>query len=122
MDPLTTVKDLNSLIIPPPTQQWFLILYRYWAIPTSENADRYLFMGHTVTPKEFDISFPLDFPGGSDGKASVYNVGDLGSSPGLGRSPEKEMAIHSSTITWKIPWTEESGRLQSVGSQRVRHD
>ena len=29
----------------------------------------------------------LDFPGGSDGKASVYNVGDLGSSPGLGRSP-----------------------------------
>ena len=87
MDPLTTVKDLNSLIIPPPTQQWFLILYRYWAIPTSENADRYLFMGHTVTPKEFDISFPLDFPGGSDGKASVYNVGDLGSSPGLGRSP-----------------------------------
>ena len=35
---------------------------------------------------------------------------------------EKEMAIHSSTIAWKIPWTEEPGRLQSVGSQRVRHD
>ena len=61
-------------------------------------------------------------PGGSDGKASVYNVGDLGSSPGLGRSLEKEMAIHSSTIAWKIPWTEEPGRLQSMGSQRVGHD
>ena len=42
----------------------------------------------------------------------------------LGREDtlEKEMAIHSSTIAWKIPWTEEPGRLQSVGSQRVGHD
>ena len=35
---------------------------------------------------------------------------------------EKEMAIHSSTIFWKIPWTEEPGRRQSMGSQRVRHN
>ena len=35
---------------------------------------------------------------------------------------EKEMAIHSSTIAWKIPWTEEPGRLQSMGSLRVRHN
>ena len=35
---------------------------------------------------------------------------------------EKEMAIQSSAIAWKIPWTEEPGRLQSVGSQRVGHD
>ena len=35
---------------------------------------------------------------------------------------EKETAIHSSTIAWKIPWTEELGRLQSMGSQRVGHD
>ena len=35
---------------------------------------------------------------------------------------EKEMAIHSSTIAWKIPWTEEPGRLQSIGMQRVGHD
>ena len=35
---------------------------------------------------------------------------------------EKEMAIHSSTIAWKIPWTEEPGRVQSMGSQRVVHD
>ena len=34
----------------------------------------------------------------------------------------KEMAIHSSTIAWKIPWTEEPDRLQSMGSQRVGHD
>ena len=35
---------------------------------------------------------------------------------------EKEMAIHFSTIAWEIPWTEEPGRLQSMGSRRVGHD
>ena len=35
---------------------------------------------------------------------------------------EKEMATHSSTLAWRIPWTEEPGRLQSMWSQRVRHD
>ena len=35
---------------------------------------------------------------------------------------EKEMATHSSILAWKLPWTEEPGRLQSMGSQRVRHD
>ena len=42
----------------------------------------------------------------------------------LGREDplEKEMAIHSSTVAWKIPWTDEPGRLQSMGSQRVGHN
>ena len=42
----------------------------------------------------------------------------------LGREDplEKEMAIHSSTIAWKIPWTQEPGRLQSMGLQIVGHD
>ena len=35
---------------------------------------------------------------------------------------EKEMATHSSILAWKIPWREEPDRLQSMGSQRVRHD
>ena len=35
---------------------------------------------------------------------------------------EKAMAPHSSTLAWEIPWTEEPGRLQSMGSLRVRHD
>ena len=41
---------------------------------------------------------------------------------GRGDPLEKEMATHSSILAWKIPWTEEPGRLQSMGSQRVRHD
>ena len=43
--------------------------------------------------------------------------GDSGSIPGSGRSPAE--GAHSSTRAWKIPWMEEAGRLQSVGSQRV---
>ena len=42
--------------------------------------------------------------------------------PGQEDLLEKEMATHSSTLAWKIPWTEEPGRLQSMGSQRVRPD
>ena len=66
-------------------------------------------------PLSWSIPTSLDFPGGSDSKASVYNAGDPGSIPGSGRSP-------ASTLAWKIPWTEEPGRLQSMGSQRVGHD
>ena len=41
---------------------------------------------------------------------------------GRGDLLEKEMVIHSSTLAWKIPWTEKPGRLQSMGLQRVGHD
>ena len=62
------------------------------------------------------------FPSGSDGKASAFNARDPGSIPGLGRSLEKEMATHSSILAWRIPWTEEPGRLQPTGPQKVGHD
>ena len=62
------------------------------------------------------------FPGGSNGKESVCNGGDLGSVPGLGRSLEKGMSTHSSILSWRIPWPEEPGRAQSMRSQRVTHD
>jgi len=62
------------------------------------------------------------FPGGSDSKESACNAGDLGSTPGVGRSLEKGMETHSSNLAWRIPWTEEAGGLQSMGSQRVRPD
>ena len=64
-------------------------------------------------------------PGGSEGKVSVYNaynVGDLGSIPGSGRSPGEGNGNPLQYSCWKIPWMVEPGRLQSMGSQRVRHD
>ena len=69
-------------------------------------------------------SLLLGFPGGSGDKASVCNcnAGDPVRSLG-GEDPlEKAMATHSSIPAWTIPWTEEPGGLQSMGSQRVRRD
>ena len=60
------------------------------------------------------------FPGGLDGRASAYNVGDPGSIPGLGRSPGEGNGNPLQYSAWKIPWTEDPGRLQSM--QRVGHD
>ena len=61
----------------------------------------------------------MGFPGSSDGKASAYNVGDPGSMPGSGRSPGEGDGNPFSTLAWKIQWTEDPGRLQSMGLQRV---
>ena len=56
---------------------------------------------------------------GSAGKDSACNAGDQGSIPGLGRSPGEGNGNHSSILAWEIPWTEEPGTLQSMGSQRA---
>ena len=54
--------------------------------------------------------------------ANAGDTRDMGSIPGLKRSPEKEMATHSSVLAWEIPCTEEPGGLQSMVLQRVGHD
>ena len=60
---------------------------------------------------------------GSDGKKSLPAMQDTWvQSLGWEDPMEKEMATHSSILAWKIPWMEELGGLQSMGSQRVRHD
>jgi len=61
------------------------------------------------------------FLSGSDGKEFACNAGDSGLIPGPGRTLEKRMATHHSIVAWRIPWTEEPGGLQSMGSQRVGH-
>ena len=97
-----------------------------WRIPWREKPGRLQStgsqrVGHDQATFTFTFHF-RGFPGGSGVKASACNVGDLGSIPRSGRSPDKEMAIHSSIFAWRIPWREEPGRLQSTGSQRVGHD
>ena len=59
------------------------------------------------------------FPGSSDGKESTCDVGDLGLIPGWKDPLEKGTATHSSILTYKIPWIEETGRAQYMGLQRV---
>ena len=60
----------------------------------------------------------VGLPYSSDGKESACNTGDLGWEDSL----EKQMATYSNILTWRIPWTEEPGRLQSVESQKAGHD
>ena len=62
----------------------------------------------------------FEFPQWLSSSRSTRNVGDAGSIPGSGRSLEKEMATYSSVLPWEIPWTEEPGGLQSMGSQKSR--
>ena len=67
----------------------------------------------------------MGFPGGSVVKNLPAGAGDgedMGLLPGSGRSLEKEMATHFSIPAWRIPWTEEAGRLQSIGLQSVGYD
>ena len=68
------------------------------------------------------LYFPFCFPSGSDDKESVCNATDLGSIPGLGRSPEDGTATQSLFLPGESPRIEEPGGLKSMGSQRVGHD
>ena len=60
-------------------------------------------------------------PNSSVRKESSCRTGHTGLITGSGRPLEKEMATHSSILAWRIPWKEEPGGLQSMGSQRVGH-
>ena len=68
----------------------------------------------------------LGFPGGASGKEAPCNVGDITRhwfDPWVRKIPwEWGMAIHPSIFAWRIPWTEEPRRLQSIGLQRVGND
>ena len=59
----------------------------------------------------------MGFTGSSDGKESASSEGDWAQSLGQEDPLEKRMAAHSSILAWRIPWTEEPGGLQSMGSQ-----
>ena len=63
------------------------------------------------------VDIKSGFLSGAEVKSLPANVGDEGSIPGSGRL-EKEMATHFSILPWETPWSEEPGRLQSMGSQQ----
>ena len=77
---------------------------------------------HLLGPLEETPHIRKGFRGGSDSKQSTCNAGDPGLLPGWGRFLGKKIATHSSILAWRILWTGETGGLQSMGSQRVRHD
>ena len=64
----------------------------------------------------------FNIPGGPVVKNPPTSAGDSDSIPGLENLLEEEMTAHSSILAWEIPWTEEPGGLQSIGSQRAGND
>ena len=64
----------------------------------------------------------MGFPGGSVVKNRPAHTGDAGLIPGSKDTLKEEMATYFSILSWKIPWTEEPGGLQSMGSQTAGHD
>ena len=102
------------------------VLYMFWILIPYEKICTNIFshlLGclFTLLIVSFDAQ---DFPGGSDGKSVCLQCGRSGFDPWVGKIPLKkeEMATHSHTLAWKIPWTEKPGRLQSMGSQRVGYN
>ena len=96
-------------------QLWSLICFVLWvvnAVPNMCSSSSLLWI----------LFFHSLKTGSLDGKESACSEGDPGLIPGWKDPLEKGMAAHSSILVWKIPWTEEPGRLQSTGSQRVGHN
>ena len=89
-------------------------------------ADRVKFYSSSLLPWTFFLlSFPhilMDFLGGSDSKESALSAGDWVWFLGQEDPLEKGIAFCSSILAWRIPWTKEPGGLQSMGSQRARHN
>ena len=80
-------------------------------------------LSHLASPCQFLAvpKVPKGLPWWLSRKESACNsgdAGDAGSIPGSGRSLEEEMATHSSILAWRIPWTGEPGRLQSIGHKQ----
>ena len=72
---------------------------------------------HHAVHEILDLLIIYGFPGVSVSKESACNAGDPSSIPGSGRSLERRMATHSRILAWSIPWTEEPGGRQCMGSQ-----
>ena len=114
---------IHSICVPASLAHAFLNLETsigiFIMIPTHITQTTQFWFSHNRA-NSFDES--LGFPDGSDGKESARNAGDLGSIPRLWRSFGQGNTTNSSPLAWRIPWTEDLGRPQSVGSQRVRYD
>ena len=78
----------------------------------------YFALENHENPIGMDV-YTLDFPGSSTGKESACNAGDPGLISGFEDPLEKEMATRFNILAWRIPWTEEPGRLLSMESQEL---
>ena len=79
---------------------------------------RKCFLLHILSHVFLYVLFPVGFPGSSVAKNLPANSRDRGLIPGSGRSSEEGNGTHANILAWEIPWTEEPGGLQPMGSQK----
>ena len=99
----------------------YLVFQKVNVVRKRRDKQKSLLFFSTGTMKSLLFSLIMGFPGGSEVRNSPANEGEVGVIPGSGESLEEGMATHSSILAWRLPWTEEPGGLQSMGSQRVGH-
>ena len=100
-----------------------MILYDISYVQLKNNTKEYTCKTETSKKKKKEKEKRFrGFTGGSLIKSLPANAGGVGSTLGQDDPLEEEMATHSSILAWRIPWTGEPGRLQSMGSQRAGHD
>ena len=100
----------------------YLVFQKVNAVRKRRDEQKSILFFSTGTMKSLLFNLIMSFPGGSAVKNPPANEGEAGLIPGSGRSLEKGMATHFSILAWGITRTEKPGGLQSMGSQRVRHD
>ena len=92
-----------------------------WKIPWTEKPGRLQSMGSLRVGGDWAISLSLYLVANMQSGSNLPPCGEIYKDT-LGDTVLTSLATHSSTLAWKIPWTEEPGRLQSMESLRVRHD
>ena len=108
----------------PQRWRWLLVVAKLGIVSLSPNSSfnfsNIFKTNSSVLSTLYSLAFKFGFLGGSDGKEPACNawVQSLGQEDPL----EKRMATYFSILAWRIPYSEEHGKLQSMGSQRVRHD
>ena len=108
-NPFLAFSDMNKI--------WFI--FKNWSV-----VDLQCCVSSWYTAKWFTYTYYIiwSLPSDSDSKESACNARDVGSIPGLGRSPETGMATHSSILAWRTPGTVACQAPLFMGLQRVRHD
>ena len=102
-------------------RQRSLVGYSPWGRKESDTIDQLSTEQHRIYTLVY-LFMSMDFPVSSVIKNQPASTGDEDSIPGQGDPLEEEMAVHSSILAWRIPWTEEPGWPQSMGSQRFGYD
>ena len=113
----------NEKSMPTHHKRTSLVAQSVKSLPATQET-RVQFLGWEDPLEKGQVPTPvfLGFPGGSDGKESACNQGDLDFIPGLGRPLEEGMTTHSSILAWRIPMDRGAWGQQSMGSQGVRQD